>query len=302
MSLAWAEVNIDENQLTISFKILAEDLILFHNPDRDEFYNYEGRELLEAVELHKTLLLSTFYISDDNGKTLKGTVLGTNASALQVPEINVMNLMRHEVIYQLVFKHNTPTWEQFHFHNKRGTANGIPSVIFLTAFYKGQKLVSNAEITSERSFTLKAVGKNTSENPSELTSSYVSVDLAGLRHELTIPMKTFLSFTGKTEVSPENVLDYFKKKNFVFYDEKQLDPRLSFLKKLEESTNENSLIYIDLFYPSNAEPTSILMNWSDYNWRFRWFNSKIAAGDSTFTHVFSRFQKDWKWKKLEKKD
>jgi len=62
--------------------------------------------------------------------------------------------------------------------------------------------------------------------------------------------------------------------------------------KIEE-INANSLIYIDLNYPTSSLPENASILWEDFNWKLRWFPSDINAFDE-----IHEFQKSELWNQM----
>ena len=96
-------------------------------------------------------------------------------------------------------------------------------------------------------------------------------------------------------------MDYIQNHNAVYGNKKKLTPRLKHLKSLEaleegSLTGLDGFVYLDIFYPAEKALQHSKITWTDYGWKFRWFQSEIQAIDSSYQHTFSRFQPAFHWK------
>ena len=102
----------------------------------------------------------------------------------------------------------------------------------------------------------------------------------------------------------DQIANYFKSNNLIFGNNIKLNPELQNYKTLKVrivdlSSFNNGFIYLDILYPSQSAINQSKITWSDYNWKFRWFNAEIMGIDSMYSHTFSRFQKEFIWKPLK---
>ena len=92
VSLSWAHARISENKITINFKIFAEDLVYFHHPQPDEYYNYDANNLRSLAVRHSELVQKHFFITDKDNNLLKSEIISINDQSLnQEDKINVMD-------------------------------------------------------------------------------------------------------------------------------------------------------------------------------------------------------------------
>ncbi len=307
VSLNWVEIGIEDSILIVRYKILAEDLVYFHRPGHDEYYDYDINILDSLADVHGRLILQNFRISDENGILLDHSIDYVN-STLNGEKVNIMDLMRYEIQYRLEYKMITQDWKKLIIQQTLGTGDiKIPVVTFLSVYNGENTLLENVEVQRDEIMTIYPSGNNPRVNPSKLTSSFFTISESGIRHELTIPVKVFYSLlgvSGSSQITPERINSYFLKRNHIYGNEQKLKPQLSYFKTLENSRN-TGFMYMDLFYPSQTYPGEVRVTWTDYNWHFRWFDSRISANDSTFLHTFSRFQPYLQWESsidVEKKN
>jgi len=305
VSLSWAHARISENTITINFRIFAEDLVYFHHPQPDEYYNYDPSVLRSLAVRHSELVREYFFITDNEDR-LKSEIVSINDQSLnQEEKINVMDLMKYEIQFKIEYTLNDTNWKRLFVYQEFGRHGiGIPSVTFLSVYANNVALVENVEVSPGHPFTLKPEPNQLNQNPSELTSSFFTISPFGVRHELTLPSSVFQNFIYQP--SPDKspfvqTTNYFKTNNLVFGNSLKLDPELKQIKTLEMN-DEDSLsiidgfIYLDIFYPADQPLNHSKITWTDYNWKFRWFDAEIMGMDSTYHYTFSRFRTDFNWK------
>ena len=307
VSLTWAHARLIPDKVVINFKILAEDLLYFHHPQPDEFYNYPVNELRGLAAPHGDLLIQYFYIIDENGECLDAKILSTKDNLPDRDSVNVMDLMRYDIQFKIEFTLHGAEWTKLIINQEFGDFGiGIPAVTFLSVFQDQKTLVKNVEVSPGNPFILRK-GQQSQEqdkSPSELTSSFFTITPAGIRHELTLPNAIFHGLTAlppKGASRYEQAEDYFQHHNAVYGNKKKLTPRLKHLKSLEaleegSLTGLDGFVYLDIFYPAEKALEHSKITWTDYGWKFRWFNSEIQTIDSSYQHTFSRFQPVFYWK------
>lgn len=295
VSISWITGKMEHNQITISYKIFAEDLIYYHHPEHDENYDYDVDVLKSLAKIHGELILKNFRIKYNQGDFLEAKLVAINDRSLTSGKVNVMNLMKYEITYRIEFHFNTEEWKSLTFTQNLGRHKaGIPSITFLSVFENEVVLIENGELTLEQPITLIKGEERTTLKPSELTSSYFTVSSFGIRHELTIPTETFNTLLLQSQTTDStftnNVINYFNIQNAVFNNAKKLTPKLAHITTLTNNDSGSGFTYVDIFYPTIKYPSNLLLTWSDYNWQFKWFNSEIITIDSLYQHTFSRYQ------------
>ncbi len=306
VSLTWVNVRINGDQITASFKVLAEDLIYFHHLEHDGAYNYAVDTLKSLAQKHSEIIEYYFFMIDEQGERIAFSLASVNTHELTGSEIGVMDLMKYSIQYKLTATLKDVNWEKLIFHQKFDDHKiGIPSVTFLSAYSNGDKLVADVELSPGQPFTLYSSNNQPEVNPSRLTSSYFSITPFGIRHELTLPYQEYQVLTGQAKqgFDEHQTLDYFNHYNPIVNGHTKLIPQLrgfrSLQAEIDEQPDPKSLIYLDLYYPSEDITDQVIITWSDYNWQWRWFESTILTIDSTYQHTFSRYQPVFFW---ERKD
>jgi len=299
VSLSWASVVVHNKYIEVNYRILAEDLIYFHHPEHDGFYNYDSKALLSLLPEHAALINNHFYVLDDTGIRLPSEILKINPQLFPTDSIPIMDLMKYSISFKIHIYLSDPDWDNLYFYQEISTSeDGIPAVTLLTiADAEEQKTI---EISSGFPFKLSASMNIPPMNPSWLTSSFYTIQPSGTRHELTIPSSVLLDLIQQTTLMPEelssHVLHYFQGNNQLSGNSTILIPTLSNVLIFENAENlGESMIYLDLYYPSNSPLEQVTINWEDYNWKFRWMNAKIYGWDKEYTHTFSRFQPTYTW-------
>jgi hypothetical protein len=314
VSLSWARVRVYDDHLKINFKILAEDLVLFHRPEPDSNYNYETNLLRDLSEQHKSMIAENFFVVDEKDNRLATAIVSVDHSSLEEEKIHVMDLMRYAIHYKIRIDLKIKNWEWLEFRQVLGTnGSGIPSITFLSVSGSGRDMVKKAEVTPENPFILRAGAEPQSQDFSELTSSFFTIAEEGIRHEITLPVSVFsrLNYSPDQKLLPSQTAQlYFSRNNPVFINEQYSAPVLKNMEILSENegpglSEPTGFVYLDIFYPAAGIISDYQLTWEDYTWKFRWFDSEILDIDSTYQFRFSRFQpyfiQDRKLK-FEKKD
>jgi hypothetical protein len=305
VSISWANARISDGKIAITFTIFAEDLILFHHVEPDDLYNYESNTLRSLAKDHAFLIEKYFFIDNENANRLPNRVISVNTNSLDIEQINVMDLMKYKIHYQLVFDLEPVQWEKLVFHQEfKSAKSGIPAITFLSVFKDGVQLVDKSEVSPGSPFVLYREHNESERNPSELTSSYFTITPRGIRHELTIPGDVFrtMSYKPLSEESPyDNSSAYFEKNNPVVINNEKVTPELLLIQTFDSESGdvkypEGGFVYLDLFYPFKDPINSATIHWLDFSWKFRWFNSKIYSLNGVHHHTFSRFQPEFFWK------
>ena len=170
ISLSWAHARISGDKITINFKVLAEDLVYFHQPEHDEYYNYDVASLRDLAKKHAELVLRYFFITDNTDEILASEIVSINDQSLKDDtEINVMDLMKYEIQFKIEYTLIDKDWKNLIFHQEFGRHGiGIPSVTFLSVYSNDKPLIENIEVSPGNSFNLKPSLNEVSQNPSEL--------------------------------------------------------------------------------------------------------------------------------------
>lgn len=303
VSLTWANVRINGDQVTVNFKVLLEDLIYFHHPEHDGYYQYNTDQLRSLAELHGKIIEDYFYLTDAEGQRISLTMKAINTNALSGEQIAAMDLMRHSIHYRLTATLPAVSWAQLTFHQAFDQHEiGIPSVTFLTAYSAREQLATDVEVAPGQPFILLPTGNQPPINPSRLTSSYFTITPLGIRHELTLPYKAYVQMTSTPTPAPHNTaLSYFANHNPITADDLVLTPELRNYTALQSEDGDllqpEHLVYLDLYYPTDQPAQQVAITWSDYHWQWRWFKSSILTMDSTYQHTFSRYQPTFFWER-----
>ena len=300
VSLSWIKLSIHEDHLEIRYRILTEDLVMYHHPEHDGFYNYQTSELISLLPKHQELLLKNFYIKDDTGKRIQISVEDINKQQLNSQQIAVMDLMKYSVTFILHVPID-PDWKKLSFYQEIAKHDaGIPAVSMISVYREGQTLIENHEISEGYPLDVYPTGNMQETNPSKLTSSYYSITASGTRHELTIPSSVLLEMMQIRSLPDANAIneieEHFIRHNPVFGNNERLIPSVSNMISLDE--NHNSMIYLDLYYPSNVPLDSVRIDWEDFTWKFKWMESEIYTIDQVYRHTFSRYQPSFIWRSI----
>ncbi|MEQ9423516.1 MAG: hypothetical protein RJQ09_03790 [Cyclobacteriaceae bacterium] len=304
VSLTWANARISEDEIQVTFKVLAEDLVYFHHPEPDGFYNYRVDQLQDLAQKHSEVILEYFYITNESVR-LPSQLISTTDNWPESSQINVMDLMKYYIQLRLKFKLKDKDWNKLVVHQEFGSHGiGIPSVTFFSAYKNGNTLIENVEVSPGNPLVLRPIQNQEKSNPSELTSSFFTISNAGIRHELTLPATVFngLVQTGVSNTSSAQLAtQYFESTNPIFANGRKLVPRIQLLQSLDKLDEESlvsieGFVYLDIFYPTKGSFNESLISWTDYTWKFRWFESEIMSIDSSYQHTFSRFQQEFRWK------
>lgn len=295
VSLSWVSGKIDGDKIAITYKILAEDLIYFHQPALDENYDFELKSLRLLTKKHGELITEYFRIKSKDGQYLEPKLIGINDRSLAGDKVNVMDLMKLDIYYRFEYHLPSDHWEELTFYQNIGSHKAaLPSITFLSLYENGETLLENMELAIERPITVKPGEKQFPFKPSELTSSYFTLSQGGIRHELTIPSATFNALIMQTQPTDAPLVDrvegYFKLRNPIFNNNSKLTPQLANITSLSNDDHDTGFMYIDIIYPTLQYPENTIISWDDYNWQFKWFNSNIITIDSLYKHTFSRYQ------------
>lgn len=295
VSISWINAKIEQKKISITYKILAEDLIYYYNPSHDENYDYEVELLKSLAYQYADFILNHLSININNGDFLNPKLININNFSSTSETINVMDMMKYEITYRIEYSFGSTQWDKLTFFKNSGNVKAtVPSITFLSVFETNISLVENWELDYEQPLILVKGESPPSLKSSELTSSFFTVSSLGIRHELTIPKSTINTLLLQSQIKgtniSESVLSYLKLKNHIYNIDTKLIPQLSQIQSLTNNKTENGFVYIDIIYPTKGYPNNVLLTWSDYSWKFKWFNSEIITIDSSYTHTFSRFQ------------
>ena len=81
VSINWINGKIDGDRLTITYKIFAEDLVYFHQPPHDEYYNYDPEILRLLTKKHGQIITQYFRIKDIKGNYLLPEIVTAKPTA-----------------------------------------------------------------------------------------------------------------------------------------------------------------------------------------------------------------------------
>ena len=108
VSLNWVDIRIDNELMVVRYRILVEDLIYFYHPKHDGLYNYRTDTLRALAELHGSAIVQNFRIRDDQGQSFQPMAHVANTRSISGESINVMDLMKHEIIYTTEYDFKNP--------------------------------------------------------------------------------------------------------------------------------------------------------------------------------------------------
>jgi hypothetical protein len=296
VSLNWVNARVDQKEITLTYKLLAEDLVLFYG-NKNLPHHLTSNYLNQLLEGHAREVLNHFKVTKNEEIALKGKVVYTDGSSLKSDHIHADELMKYELYIHLKYEFQAEGWESLTFQqNLNQLKNAIPVVTFLTIFdTQGQQtLAENYELKPESPVTIRKGNPIKQLSASQSTTSHYSITDVGVRHELTMESSTFKSLlldSGEVDhTHPDHILSYFHHHHHVHHEGQKVLPELSFTKSLINNSTGDGLIYIDLLYPIRTYTDSLKLTWDDYNWKLRWFDTQIQTGDTTLHHRFTRFQ------------
>lgn len=298
VSLNWVKMKIAGGKVAIQYKMLAEDLVYFYKPDHDGYYNYDAETLQALSKKHGQLIAEHFDIIGEDGVSLSSSLLSIDDKNLPDDQVNLMDLMKYEIIYYLSYHKVTDDWEKLYIDQKIGKATiKIPIVTFLEVEADGQLILESSQLADDSQFELLRYGNNDIVNPSELTDSHFMATNSGVRHELTIPAGLLNRLMGNTvanEITAQQAKAYFSRFNKVSVGGITVTPAVQSIMTLN-TDGKRSYVYLDLYYASNDYPNNLNISWADFNWGFRWLDARISIADTTYQHTFSRFQPNFRW-------
>jgi hypothetical protein len=295
VSLNWVKLKIEDGKVSVQYRILAEDLVYFYRPEPDQYYNYSTQELKVLAKKHGDAIARHFNIIDQDENVLMGRVISVYDDSLPREPVNLMDLMKYDIVYQLAYEEVPSDWNKLFI--EQGIGDGLPVVTFLSATSESRVLLDQAELADQVRFELLRYGKNDIANPSKLTSSYFTTTHSGIRHELTIPtdlLYSLMGTSGSNEITQEQLYRYFSKYNQVQVTGNTLVPTVEQVNHLALDS-KSRYTYLDIYYHAAKRPDYLSIRWSDFNWEFRWLESNIQIEDSLYRHTFSRFQPEFNW-------
>lgn len=291
VSISWVKGRISGTQLTLSYRMLAEDLILYYQPSYNDHFDYSVKELEKLAISHKKYIEQYFILRTDEGsvKLTNSKIIGNTLPDKE--SVNVMDLMKYEVTYQFIYEIK-PNWKSLSFsHQFQEIKSNLPVVCYLTLFDQQLVLVENQEITPEPFIVQRDIPVKL-KNPSLQTSSFITIGLNGVHHELTIPSESLMSIMGvstKNEINPISIERYLQgSQNRVVADGRDL--KVNCTEYIILTDMNNGTIYVNLYYPYLKLPSKMEVTWADYNWRLRWFDSHVRTMNSRFDYRFTRYQ------------
>ena len=291
VSISWVNGRISDSQIVINYRILAEDLALYYQPSHNDHFDYSIKELQKLALSHMAFFEQFFVINVDgnSARLTKSKLVGNTLPDREF--VNVMDLMKYEVLYQFIYEIN-PDWKSLSFrHRFQEIKNDLPTVCYLNLNDKQLALVENQEITSEplvvhRNNPVKPT------NPSLQTSSFFTMGLEGVYHEFTLPSESLMSLMGisnREDINNISIEKYLRSsQNGVIADDGDL--KVICTEYILLTNMENSKVYMNLYYPYLKLPGRVELTWRDYDWNLRWFDSQIKTMKSSILHRFTRYQ------------
>lgn len=302
-SVSWATADIQENKISLSVKVLTEDLLYFHHIRYDTLFTVSKEKLLEAAHNHVKIIQSGFPILDQNKKLLPGVMISFNFSSLDAKdEYGIMELLKYPLYFQMEFKLSNTT-ELLTFQQVLNSA-GIPSVSLLTVTSNGNSIIQNYELSKDQSLT---IGRHAVSlgSPTESTFmlSYITLSDTKISHEMTLPfalLKTFITLNEQSVDTLKIFREFFANNSTVEINNVTIEPVLTnlvFQSDSENLVNDFTLVNIHVEYSLKALPKDVAISWNNFNWKVRWFKSLINSFGESDEHNFSRFQPTYKVKR-----
>lgn len=300
-SVSWVNADLQEDKISLSIKITAEDLLYFHQLEMDSLFNIKADVLKKAAEDHAQIILSNFFIQDQNKKQLPSKITNISLSSIQgKKQLDVMELMKFPLVYYLDIELNETT-ELLTFYQTLGN-DGVPAVSTLSITKNGNLLVSNIQISNENSFAMArdaiSFGDKAEMN---VMLSYIKLSDTKVSHELTIPITLLNSFIELNEADPEDNLTAIKEfmgsNSDVIINGIVLKPSVEALNiqnGIKDIVDDNTLVNIRISYSLKSLPREIAISWKSFNWKMRWFESLIDDFGIQKEHTFSRFNPSFK--------
>lgn len=295
-SVSWVNADLQEDKISLSIKITAEDLLYFHQLEMDSLFNIGADILKKAAQDHAQIILSNFFIQDQDKKQLPGNITNISLSSIQGgKQFDVMELMKFPLVYYLDVELYETT-ELLTFNQTLGN-DGVPAVSTLSITKNGNMLVSNVQISKENSFTMArdaiSFGDKTEMN---VMLSYIKLSDTQVSHELTLPITLLNSFIDFNAVDPEDNLtsikEFMDSNSDVIINGQILKPTVEALNiqnGIKDIIDDNTLVNVRISYSLKSLPKDIAISWKSFNWKMRWFESLIDDFGIEKEHTFSRF-------------
>jgi hypothetical protein len=291
VSISWISGRISDSEIVMNYRILAEDMTLYYHPSHNDQFDYSIKELEKLASSHMAFFEQFFIVNVDgnSARLLKSKLVGSTLPDKKY--VNVMDLMKYEVHYQFIYEIN-PDWKELSFrHLFQEIKNDLPTVCYLNLTDKKLVLVENQEITSEPLVVLRDNPVKPA-NPSLQTSSFFTLGLKGVYHELTLPSESLMSLMGisdREDINNISIERYLQSsQNRIIAD--STDLKVICAEYILLTDMENSKVYMNLYYPYLKLPERIELTWRDYDWNLRWFDSRIKTMRSSIYHRFTRYQ------------
>lgn len=299
-SVSWGTADIQEKKVSLSIKVLAEDLLYFHHVQYDSFFIVTKEKLLQAAHDHIKIIQAGFPILDQNKEKLKSSMVGSNFSSLESKnEYGIMELLKYELYFQLEFELSS-TSELLTFQQVLNSS-GVPAVTMLTVKSNNNPIIQNYELSKDHSLTIGryAISVGT---PSESTFmlSYITLSDTKISHEMTIPfalLKTFITLDDRSVDTLKIFKEFFASNSTVEINNTTIEPvltNLTFQSDSKDLINDFTLVNIHVEYSFKSIPKDVEISWNNFNWKVRWFKSLINSFGESDEHNFSRFQPTYK--------
>ncbi len=225
LSMSSAEIDITRTNITVRLKVLAEDLVLFHDLQADADTRVSAPALRSAAHMHEAFVRQNLHLRGTTGARLVGEVKQRDVSGIPDAGILQADLMKHAVAYTLVYPLDTPPRFLTILQYFGGEQAIIPAVMDLTLMQEGVWLDKPLQVGARRPYTVALDWEKPAQAPANWQAlrkqraaeqerrlgiasynevySYLYLDHQGLRHELLIPLLSLEGYLPIPRADPE---------------------------------------------------------------------------------------------------
>ncbi|MFO1063881.1 MAG: hypothetical protein U0892_08470 [Pirellulales bacterium] len=156
ISLSAAVADIREDRVIIELDIMLEDLVMMHKLQADGDMRYSAADLSAAAKKHRDFILKSFHVIDPAGNKLKGSIESENFEQIDAVGVIQADLMRHSIVYTLVypFAEKQPKYLTF-VQYFGGTNAPLPALMDLHFTLNGRLFDRSEQITHGRPHTIE---------------------------------------------------------------------------------------------------------------------------------------------------
>ena len=293
-SITSVHADLQDNRLVMTIRTNAEDLLYFHRIAPDSLLRLSAETLIAAARAHQEVILSGFFILDQNKVKIPSSVTFADFSSLEHSgHIDVMSLLKYPLVYTLEYPLRKSI-EILEFHQELGAA-GVPALSYLSISRNSNTLVTDVGLSRDKPFTMVRDAVIISAPDQASMVSYITLSDTRVIHELTVPadvLQSFVSISGADQQGREAIRKFISESSIVKIDAISLAPEITALILGTEKTSHgnSSAVHIRIEYSIAALPKDVSITWDNFNWKMRWFKSMIDAFGDQREHNFSRFQ------------